>query len=389
MSTVYKNFTDNDRVTVRTLVEEEVDLVGTKYNLDSFASDPTNCTGVSDTYLAVYDVAATETSKNQLFTISLARKAATSSTETGYQKKLEIMYKEFSKLLFGTTDNVVNDLDLEFANSNPSQKLANAIVINFSRSLVKDEIKKKSFELNVKLGTDAGSIKISDSYSTIGVSGGDDTNYKYYEDSPVGEYAPLLLKSTRIDTDSLTLDTVTNGDKVGIIFYQAGVIILSPYIFSDYASSTGEPDDNSSDNIDSNEAGILSAAATLISSGSVNIETILKNTSFNANHLKAIFQTLVAATTEVFKFTSVTELNSTVYFCRVFNNEFNYSTNPTYLSASEIIVKEGIPENLPSSYITTVGLYSDDNQLLAVAKLSEPIKKTPQNELILRTRLDF
>ena len=67
-----------------------------------------------------------------------------------------------------------------------------------------------------------------------------------------------------------------------------------------------------------------------------------------------------------------TELNSTIYF-RANNTEFNYSANPTYLSASEIIVKGNNPLADPVAYITTVGLYSPDNELLAVAKLSEPL----------------
>ena len=44
---------------------------------------------------------------------------------------------------------------------------------------------------------------------------------------------------------------------------------------------------------------------------------------------------------------------------------------------------------MPVSYITTVGLYSADNELLAVAKVSEPIKKQPDTELTLRVRLDY
>jgi hypothetical protein len=87
-------------------------------------------------------------------------------------------------------------------------------------------------------------------------------------------------------------------------------------------------------------------------------------------------------------FNNTTELNSTVYFCRVGNNEYNYSSNPTYLDGSKIRVKNESSDN-PVSYITTVGLYSADNELLAVAKLSEPIKKDPSNELILRVRLDY
>ena len=87
-------------------------------------------------------------------------------------------------------------------------------------------------------------------------------------------------------------------------------------------------------------------------------------------------------------FNNTTELNSTVYFCRVNNNEFNYSANPTYLSASKLVVKNNTSDQ-PVSYITTVGLYSADNELLATAKLSEPLKKTPDDEFTLRVRLDY
>jgi len=98
---------------------------------------------------------------------------------------------------------------------------------------------------------------------------------------------------------------------------------------------------------------------------------------------------LITSSITNINFQAATELNSTVYFCRAYNNEFNFSSNPTYLSASQIIVKHGDPMEEPSSYITTVGLYDDNNQLLAVAKLSEPVKKTASTELIVRARLDF
>ena len=88
-------------------------------------------------------------------------------------------------------------------------------------------------------------------------------------------------------------------------------------------------------------------------------------------------------------FNNTTELNSTIYFCRANNTEFNYSSNPTYLSSSEVVVKGNNPLADPVSYITTVGLYSPDNELLAVAKLSEPLKKSPSNELTLRVRTDY
>jgi hypothetical protein len=93
-------------------------------------------------------------------------------------------------------------------------------------------------------------------------------------------------------------------------------------------------------------------------------------------------------------FNNTTELNSTIYFCRVNHNDFNYSSNPTYLGDansddnSKIRVKTSTLD-APVSYVTTIGLYSADNELLAVAKLSEPLRKDPTNEMTLRVRLDY
>ena len=88
------------------------------------------------------------------------------------------------------------------------------------------------------------------------------------------------------------------------------------------------------------------------------------------------------------QFNNTTELNSTIYYCRAHHNEYNYSSNPSYISDSKLVVKN-ISTDTPVSYITTVGLYSADNELLAVAKLSEPLKKDPTTEFTLRVRLDY
>ena len=82
-----------------------------------------------------------------------------------------------------------------------------------------------------------------------------------------------------------------------------------------------------------------------------------------------------------------TELNSTIYFCRIKHNDFNYSSNPTYLSSSQIRLND--PTDTPVAYITSIGLYDDDNNLLAVGKLSEPLRKDPTLEYTLRARLDY
>ena len=89
------------------------------------------------------------------------------------------------------------------------------------------------------------------------------------------------------------------------------------------------------------------------------------------------------------QFNNATELNSTAYFLNAGPNEFNYSNNPSYVSGSEIIVKNGKASNPSVAYITSAGLYSPDGQLLAVGKLSEPLKKTPSNEISLKMRIDY
>jgi hypothetical protein len=87
-------------------------------------------------------------------------------------------------------------------------------------------------------------------------------------------------------------------------------------------------------------------------------------------------------------FNNTTEINSTIYFCRAPSNKFNYSSNPTYVSGSKIRVKNIASDN-PVAYVTTVGLYNSQNELLAVAKLSEPLRKSVDNELTIRVRLDY
>ena len=89
------------------------------------------------------------------------------------------------------------------------------------------------------------------------------------------------------------------------------------------------------------------------------------------------------------EFDNTTELNSTIYFCRANHGDFNYSANPTYLTGSKIRVKGNHRKNEPVSYVTAIGLYSPSNELLAIAKVSEPLKKSPSTELTLRVRLDY
>jgi hypothetical protein len=82
-------------------------------------------------------------------------------------------------------------------------------------------------------------------------------------------------------------------------------------------------------------------------------------------------------------------ITSDYIFVRARNSEFNYSENPTFIigSTGEVIYNEFI--NHPQTYVTTIGMYNDSNELLAVAKLSRPLLKDFTKEALVRCKLDF
>jgi hypothetical protein len=91
-------------------------------------------------------------------------------------------------------------------------------------------------------------------------------------------------------------------------------------------------------------------------------------------------------------FQNVTNINSTLIFCRATADEFNYSSNPTFTDAENriVVIDEGSENTQRAfSFITSVGLYDANNSLLAVAKLSRPIEKNDEKDLTMRVRLDF
>ena len=88
-------------------------------------------------------------------------------------------------------------------------------------------------------------------------------------------------------------------------------------------------------------------------------------------------------------FISLNMLKRSVFFTRAFNQEFNYSNNPTAIAnAADGSISSNLTGN-PTSFITTIGLYSDDNQLLAVAKTAPPVKKDFDTEKVFAVRLQY
>jgi hypothetical protein len=383
MATTFKTLTTDDVTNTRTLLYEQIPLTGTIFSgtYSSSAGELNILNYSHKMFQTVYDYPYLSSSANDLFDVtygisSNSVMAASSQATTDKSKKISI-YNQMAKTLVGyDSTGSIKLFDYE-ASTNPNgNKISNGFFLTFSRLLVKDEIKKGSFKMKLGLGQSDTSRfgltgTIVDYSGTLNPPG-------YLTNSPVGDVG-LLYISESIN-DQTNFPTNPHNDNCGLIFYQAGVVLLSGQTFQKYSAGVSE-----FTNMSASAYGQLSDGDTFVNYGSssLGITALAGTASIDgmANALRRRISNI--------EFQNTTELNSTIYFLRINNNEFNYSSNPTYLSSSQIRVKNGNPANAPVSYITTAGLYSPDNELLAVAKLSQPLKKTEEQSMILRVRLDY
>lgn len=352
---IYKNLERKDIATTRQLLHEAIPITGTIVSGSTY-SDNNIFNYSHGMFQSVYDYPYLSSSANHLFDITVGysnNSSLSSSVNPDNAKKINI-YNQMAQLLVGydITGSILNfDQDGDIAAG--GTKLKECIFINFSRLIQKDEIKKGSFTLQIYTG---GSLTGALSASTSITDSGAENNYRV--NSPVGEYA-VLSASNGFFSGNL-------GPSVGLIYYQAGIAVLTASIFN--VTGSGNANQNIQD-FGTNQS-------------SSNINAVLTGSTIQhaCNALRSRWKDL--------DFNNTVELNSTIYFVRANHNEFNYSSNPTYLSSSKIRVKSTTQDE-PVTYITTVGLHAADGALLATAKLSEPIKKTSSNEIVLRVRTDF
>jgi hypothetical protein len=110
------------------------------------------------------------------------------------------------------------------------------------------------------------------------------------------------------------------------------------------------------------------------------------STNTNDQNTKKFFNAIVSGSS--FKLSSQETVSSNFVFVRARNSEFNYTTNPSVLTGSGELRHDVLIDS-PETYITTVGLYNDNQNLLAVAKLSRPLLKNSTKEALIRIKLDY
>ena len=379
----FKTLGENDIVSTRTLLHEAIPITGTIMSgtygqYGTFGAEPNIKNHSHGMFQTVYDYPYLSSSANHIFDITLG----VGSNSTSYQymltqkAKKRNVYNQLAQVLAGyDKDGKVLDFDLDGNILAGGTKHKDVFVIPFSRLLVKDEIKKGSFTMQLGVGR-TFAYPFAESIAIADYSGSDG----YFVNSPAGEYGLLFAKNRRlspiVDAQS---QQYPGGVPVVLLYYQAGIAVITASVFTGPAGANGNP--SASWNAGPHGDGLLKTTDCQMG-GYANVTQLLtaSNIQGAANALRHRIQDIT--------FNNTTELNSTIYFCRAHHNEFNYSTNPTYLTGSKIRVKTNATDT-PVSYITTIGLYNDNNELMAVSKLSEPLKKTPDVEFTLRVRLDY
>jgi hypothetical protein len=371
MASTFKDIKSSDRVSTRTLLHEAIPLTGTIVS-GTYGTFPNgdNIKNFSHgMFQSVYDYPYLSSSANHIFDITAgyASDSPLFNATFSQNTKKKNIYNEMAQVCVGydITGSILK-FDEDGNILAGGRKIRDGYFLNFTRLLMKDEIKKGTVSLTIGVNR----VRASAMGKTVTITDAGGVN-DYRVNSPVGEYGVLYALSasagSHVAVSAAQYNSTYGGAAVGLVFYQAGVMVLSSSLFKD----TGD-------------GGVLSSSCgtSVMNTNGDSISGSLTGSTIqlNADNLRHRINNI--------QFNNTVELNSTIYFCRANHNEFNYSSNPTYLSSSQIRVKQ-VSSDEPISYITSVGLYSENNELLAVGKLSEPLKKTPANEFTIRTRLDY
>jgi hypothetical protein len=397
MATTFKQFSNEDVTSTRTLLHESIPMTGSilsgTYNEGGTASEKNIKNFSHGLFQSVYDFPFLSSSANHILdlTTGYASGSAMSASSNSQNSDKINVYNEMAQILVGHDQNGnirQFDEDGNFAAGGAKE----CYFVNFSRLLNKDEIKKGTFSLKLGVGpafafngaagggTFSKLVTISDSSGSNG----------FFVNSPAGEYGVLFATGSNDAQGQVTYvgSPTDGGIPCGLIFYQAGIAVLSGSVFNKSGSAGpahagGILLSSSFGTGDLAQVGVSLGNAINVTSGQTGFSFVTGSSiSGSCDAIRNRIQNI--------SYSNTTELNSTIYFCRASHNEFNYSSNPTYLNpaTSQIRVKQSTFDQ-PISYITTVGLYGANNELLAVAKVSEPVKKTPETELALRVRLDY
>jgi len=354
MANTFKLFDPEDIVTIKKEVTKGV-FTGNASELTSFftgsEADETGSLGRANYHLDVYQTGSTLSTAAVQFSLSYGNYygygSPALSTDSSSRLPTQAVYKQYSNTLLPVGTDKFTFYTGSTADGHTSD---DAFIINFSRARIKERLDAGNFELHVS-----------------GANG----VFKFVDDSldisnPTIEPGGVVynLGSGSIDTSTtgsdITTYTASNGEGYGKIYPESGVVILNPSAIADTIGNVGSVD--------------ISGSTSHTSVG------VYENLHYD------FYDSLVGGA--YIKARSSENVSSQNFFVRVRNTEFNFSNNPTYVTGSDNQIIDDL-YNEPVTYISTVGLYNDNNELLAVAKVSKPILNGRDSESLVKIKVDF
>lgn len=304
--------------------------------------------------------------KGRWATVSTANPVSGTATDVLAKNNI---YNQMAALILGydSTGSVrVFDLSGSFDTVQPESVMNSPVFINFSRLVMKDELKSGAFELRLENGDFvSASMHVSPGRETIITDSGGDL-----------ENGLRILQAVSASVAGVT----GNPMNVGILDRYRGIAVIQ--LSGSSISSAAISDDNDG----------------YFVSASDGAEPNLR--AWNFEH--SIYSGTIGELSDGFRhrisrisIQNTTQLNQATYYVKANAADFNYSTNPSYINASsQVRVRlnddETVnPNNAAYAYVTGIGLYSADGELMAVAKISKPVKKDQSAPLTIGVKLTY
>ncbi len=361
---IYKRFGDFDKVNAKIEIVTTGLWTNDSGSLGNFSTSSLQTTATSGYYYTnVYDknpVTFSDSAEIQ-FAIAYGHVHGSGSMNLADNDSAllatKATYAQYRSMLLDPTDN-----KFTFENSAGTLVDANGVyIINLSRSRFREKMDAGNWSLKL-----AGSNGITTLIDNSGKKFGDALGLS-------GRTFKVVSGSLNLGTENeATIKTTTgsNGQGIGLFYPDRGIIVLN-------ASAVGSLVGNIANQT------LYTKEGAFIQSGSVTPSDLQTSEQFNQYRLLQAIQQggdFEARRTE--------NISTQHFFVRATNREFNYSNNPTYLTSTGAFVETTF-ETDPQTFLTTVGLYNDANECVAVAKTSQPIVKSFDKEVLIKVKLSF
>jgi hypothetical protein len=360
---IYKKFGTIDKVTNRTEIVTSGIWSGDAGSLavDATYTSSVQVTGISGKYyIDVYNAVSSSDNAEVQFSLAYGDALGYGSPNFGqsddsFRQSLAV-YNQFKNVLLDSSDNYFS---IYTGSTAGGADMKSFYAININRARYKERLDPGN--ISIDLSGSIGEITLIDD------SGGTDENV-----TTAGRVYNLVEGDLNIGsalTSSITsYYDITSSQGYGLFYPDMGIILLNPTALK-------------------NKVGADLAAATTSSAGVYHNNSLSGTTYTNTSGSMALLKALAKGAD--FQVRRTENVSTSHYFVRANNREFNFSNNPTFVTGSVGAFVNSSFERDPKVYITTVGLYDDANELLAVAKTSRPIEKSFDKEVAIKVKLDF